>query len=92
MLLPAILVAIVAGLMLLVLVAGLSLNKRFGNSDQQLIGESACVETTLTPRGTVIVRGELWPARSIDGLVITAQHAVKVVGVDDLCLLVEGID
>ncbi len=88
----ALLVAIVTALLLLVLVAVLSLRKRFGNNDQQLIGESARVETTLSPHGTVIVGGELWRARSIDGLVITTQHAVKVVGVDDLCLLVEASD
>ncbi len=92
MLLIAILVTIVASLLLLVLVAGLSLRKRFGNNDQQVVGKSARVETTLSPDGTVIVGGELWPARSIDGLIITRQHAVKVVGVDDLCLLVEASD
>ncbi|MEP6718959.1 MAG: NfeD family protein [bacterium] len=92
MLLIAILVTIVASLLLLVLVAGLSLRKRFGNNDQQVVGKSARVETTLSPDGTVIVGGELWPARSIEGLIITRQHAVKVVGVDDLCLLVEASD
>lgn len=92
MILLAILVAIFAGLLLLVLVAGLWLRKRFANSNQQLVGESARVETALTPHGTVIVGGELWPARSIDRIAIAAQHAVKVVGVDDLCLLVEASD
>ncbi len=92
MLLIAIVAATVSSLLLLVLVAGLSLRKRFANNDQKLVGESARVERTLTPHGTVIVGGQLWPARSIDGLVITPQHAVTVVGVDDLCLLVAACD
>ena len=87
-----IVVAIASGLLLIALVAVLSLRKRFANLDLQLIGESARVETTLTPEGTVIVRGELWPARSTDGLVIASQHRVRIVGLDDHSLLVEVCD
>ena len=85
-------VAIVASLLLLGLVTVLSLRKRFSNPELQLVGTSAHVETTLSPDGTVIVGGELWPARSSDGLIITRQRAVKVVGVDDICLIVEACD
>jgi membrane-bound ClpP family serine protease len=92
MLLIAIQVAIIASLLLLVLVTVLSLRKRFRNNEQQLVGASAHVETTLSPDGIVIVGGELWPARSSDGLIITRQRAVKVVGVDALCLVVEACD
>jgi len=77
------------GLLLIALISFLSLRKRFANRDLRLIGEAARVETTLTPDGTVIIGGELWPARSIDGLVIASRRRVRVVSVDDLTLLVE---
>jgi membrane protein implicated in regulation of membrane protease activity len=92
MLTTAIAVVIIAGLLLIAVIAALSLRKRYANRDLQLIGESARVETALTPAGTVIVGGELWPARSIDGLVIASQHGVRVVGVDGLSLLVKVCD
>jgi membrane-bound ClpP family serine protease len=79
-------------LLLITLIGVLSLRKRFDNGDLPLIGESGRVETTLTPEGTVIVGGELWAARSTDGLVIASQRRVRVVGVDDLSLLVEACE
>lgn len=84
--------AAVTSLLLVVLVGLLSLRKRFGNRDLRLIGESARVETTLKPEGTVIVDGELWPARSNNGVVISSQHRVQVVGIDNLSLIVEVCD
>ncbi len=80
------------GLLLIALISFLSLRKRFANRDLRLIGEAARVETTLTPDGTVIIGGELWPARSIDGLVIASRRRVRVVSVNDLSLLVEVCD
>ena len=91
MLVTAILVAGALGFMLIGLVAALSLRKRLANRNLQLIGEAARVETTLTPDGTVIIGGELWPARSIDG-VITSQRRVRVIGVNNLVLLVDACD
>jgi len=82
----------VLGLLLIALISFLSLRKRFANRDLRLIGEAARVEKTLTPEGTVIIGGELWPARSIDGLVIASRTRVRVVSVDDLSLLVEVCD
>ena len=76
-------------LLLSMFVVALSLRKRFGNSDLQLIGESARVETSLAPNGSVIVNGELWPALSMNGEVIPAQSPVRIVAVWDLSLLVE---
>jgi len=78
--------------LLIALISFLSLRKRFANRDLRLIGEAARVETTLTPDGTVIIGGELWPARSIDGLVIASRRRVRVVSVEDLSLLVEVCD
>jgi membrane-bound ClpP family serine protease len=83
-------IIVVVSLLLAGLTAVLSLRKRFANRDLRLVGESARVETTLTPDGTVIVGGELWPAQSTDGEVIPAQCLVRIVGVQDLSLLVEA--
>jgi len=82
-------VAAIASLLLIVLVALLSLRKRFANGDVKLIGASARVETALTPDGTVIVSGELWQAQSTNGEFIPAQCLVRIIGVQDLSLLVE---
>ena len=82
----------VLGLLFIAFISLLSLRKRFANRDLRLIGAAARVETTLTPEGTVIVGGELWPARSIDGLVIATRRRVRVVSVDNLSLLVEVCD
>ncbi len=89
MLMTVTIAVFVLGLLLIALISFLSLRKRFANRDLRLIGEAARVETTLTPDGTVIIGGELWPARSIDGLVIASRRRVRVVSVDDLTLLVE---
>jgi len=86
----SLLIALVAmALLLSMFVVALSLRKRFANSDLQLIGESARVETSLAPNGSVIVNGELWPAQSTNGEVIPAQSPVRIVAVRDLSLLVE---
>ncbi len=78
-------------LLLAIVVATLSLRKRL-TDHLRLIGKLGRVETTLTPEGTVIVCGELWPARSRDGLAIVAQSRIRVVSVNDLSLLVEACD
>jgi membrane-bound ClpP family serine protease len=83
-------VAAIAGLLLGGLVVVLALRKRFANCDLQLIGACARVETPLTPDGTVIVGGELWPAQSTNGAVIPTQSTVRIVGIRDLSLLVEA--
>lgn len=86
----SLLIALVAmALLLSMFVSALSLRKRFANSDLQLIGKSARVETSLAPNGSVIVNGELWPAQSTSGEVIPAQSRVKIVAVQDLSLIVE---
>ncbi len=92
MLMTVTIAVFVLGLLLIALISFLSLRKRFANRDLRLIGEAARVETTLMPDGTVIIGGELWPARSIDGLVIASRRRVRVVSFDDLSLLVEVCD
>ncbi len=92
MLMTVTIAVFVLGVLLIALISLLSLRKRFANRDLRLIGEAARVETMLTPDGTVIIGGELWPARSIDGLVIASRRRVRVVSVNDLSLLVEVCD
>ncbi|HBB87578.1 MAG TPA: hypothetical protein DC047_08185 [Blastocatellia bacterium] len=83
-------IASIAGLLFIALVAGLWLLKNVRTRDLQLVGAAARVETTLTPEGTVIVNGELWLAQSTNGETIPAQSFVRIVGIQDLSLLVEA--
>ena len=87
-----ILFALILGIGLLLggLVVVLALRKRFTNRELQLIGGSARADTSLMPAGTVIADGELWLAQSANGEVIPAQSLVRIVGVQDLSLLVEA--
>jgi membrane-bound serine protease (ClpP class) len=72
-------------------VAVLWLHKRSANRNPSLIGGNGTVDTTLNPNGSVIIRGEIWRARSVDGRPIASRNAVRVVGSDDLLLLVESL-
>lgn len=60
--------------------------------DIHLIGEFARVDSALNPEGTVIVGGELWPAKSNDGTPIAVRARVRVVGFEDHLALVELCD
>jgi membrane-bound ClpP family serine protease len=71
------------------IVIALYVHKRAAAGDIKLIGEIAQVDTKLDPEGTVIVCGELWRARSKDGVRISAGTKVNVVGFDGLLALVE---
>lgn len=53
-----------------------------------MIGLQGSVIKTLSPIGTVIVEGEHWKAKSVDGQVIRSDESIEVVGVDRLTLLV----
>ena len=81
----------VAALATLVVV-GLYFHKKAGAGDIKLLGEIAEVDTKLDPEGTVIVCGELWRARSKDGVIISARARVRVVGFEDHFALVEACD
>jgi len=54
----------------------------------QLLGAAGIAHTDLDPDGAVLIKGELWKARSIDGTTIAAQQDVEVVRVEGLLLLV----
>ena len=81
----------VAALATLMVIA-LYLHKRAGAVDIKLIGELGQVDTKLDPEGTVIVRGELWRARSKDGTHISNRARVRVVGFEGHLALVEVFD
>jgi len=53
-----------------------------------MVGLQGSVIKTLSPIGTVIIEGEHWKAKSVDGKVIRTDESVQVVGVDRLTLLV----
>ena len=74
------------------LVVGLYLHKKAGAGDINLVGEVGAVDTKLEPEGTVIVCGELWRARSKDGVVISERARVRVVGFENHFALVEACD
>jgi len=54
-----------------------------------LIGAEGLAKTTLNPRGQVLVKGEVWSARSADNSTIPVGSKVKVVNVSGLMLIVE---
>ncbi|HEV7797676.1 MAG TPA: NfeD family protein [Pyrinomonadaceae bacterium] len=79
-------------LLALGVVVALYHHKNASARDINLIGEVARVDTGLNPEGTVIVGGELWPAKSNDGAPISSRARVRVVGFEDHLALVERCD
>ncbi len=79
--------ALVAGV-----IAALYHHKKTSAADIKLLGEIARVDKRLDPDGTVLVSGELWPAKSIDNAIIPSQSQVQVVGFQDHIALVRICD
>jgi membrane-bound ClpP family serine protease len=75
-------------LIALAIVIALYRHKKISRGEVRLIGELCQVNTNLTPDGTVIVQGELWQARSLDGTFIAPPSLVRIVGAQDYLLLV----
>ena len=75
-------------LAILFIVVAMSRHKKSATSEITLIGSRARVDSPLTPEGTVLVHGELWRARSVDGINIAAHTVVQVVGLNGHLLLV----
>ena len=67
-------------LALALFVVALWRHKRAASGDLDLLGAAASVETTLGPEGSVLIRGELWRARSSTGARLERGRAVRVVG------------
>jgi membrane-bound serine protease (ClpP class) len=71
----------VAFTFLLLLAVALSRHKKAGTRDLDLVGATGTAHGDLSPKGFVIVRGELWPAISATGKVHENGEKVLVVGV-----------
>lgn len=86
------LIAILASLatLSLLIVIALWRHKKAISAEIRLIGERAEVSTTLEPEGAVLVRGELWPARSGNGGVVPAGTQVRIVAIRGHLLVVEA--
>lgn len=83
--------ALIVGLLLMLIVLALSRHKKSGAGDVELLGAVALVETSLAPEGSVLVRGELWRARSRTGKDIERGSRVRIVGASQHLLEVEPI-
>jgi membrane-bound serine protease (ClpP class) len=72
-------------------IAGLSRHKKAAKGELDLVGTVALVETNLEPEGSVMVRGELWRARTRTGATVEGGRAVRVVGASRHLLEVEPV-
>jgi membrane-bound serine protease (ClpP class) len=59
---------------------------------EQYAGQIAVVHESLKPRGRVRFQGQLWFAESPSGEEVPAGRRVKIVGVEDLTLIVEPVE
>ena len=77
--------------LLFLAIVGVSLwkHKKSGMGRVQLLGATAYAQTELDPEGSVLIAGELWRARSVDGTSIAADEQVEVVQVQGHLLLVK---
>ena len=87
MTLALITVAILCASLLAAVVISSYIHKRYPVTTR-LLTQSGIANSPLTPQGSVLVNGELWLARSVDGNVIAAKRAVQIVGLDGHLLLV----
>jgi membrane-bound serine protease (ClpP class) len=85
-------IVICSGLSLVLLViVSASRHKKAATGELNLMGAIASVETTLEPEGSVLIRGELWLARSFDGTMIERGRRVRVTGASGHLLEVERV-
>lgn len=59
---------------------------------EQYIGQTAQVRHDLRPKGRVWFQGQMWFARTQSGQEIEAGKNARIVGLDDLTLIVEPLD
>ena len=83
--------ALAVGLVLALIVVALSRHKKGGVGDVDLLGAVALVQTSLAPEGSVLVRGELWRARTRTGAMVERGRAVRIVGASQHLLEVEPV-
>jgi membrane-bound serine protease (ClpP class) len=83
-----------AGLLLIaaaLYVIMLSRHHKAATGDLDLIGALASVETALEPEGAVLVRGELWRARTRNGAGVERGCRVRIIGASAHLLEVEPL-
>ena len=80
-----------AGLLAALVITALSRHKKAAVGDLDLVGAMASVATALEPEGAVLIRGELWRARSRTGATVELGQAVRVVGASQYLLEVEPV-
>jgi membrane-bound serine protease (ClpP class) len=91
---PFVVAALIVGLLLVaaaVYLALLSRHRKAATGELNLIGAVAAVETALEPEGAVLVRGELWRARTSAGPTIERGCRVRIVGASGHLLEVEPL-
>jgi membrane-bound serine protease (ClpP class) len=81
----------IVGLVLALIVVAMSRHKKSGMGDFDLLGSVALVQTNLAPEGSVMVRGELWRARSRTGALVEQGQEVRIVGASQYLLEVEPV-
>jgi membrane-bound serine protease (ClpP class) len=81
----------IVGLVLALVVVAMSRHKKSGTGDFDLLGALGLVQTNLAPEGSVLVRGELWRARSRTGALVEQGRAVRIVGASQYLLEVEPV-
>ena len=84
-------VALAFGLGLALIIAAVSRHKKGGTGELDLLGATGLVQTSLGPEGSVLVRGELWRARTRTGAVIERGREVRVIGASQHLLEVEPV-
>ena len=77
---------VLLGIAVLGITLGSHLHKK--HPSNPLPHSEGIVDTPLSPNGSVLIEGDLWMARSADGLGIPTRAQVMVVGFEDHLLLV----
>lgn len=88
----AILIFIVCtGLLAALFIAALSRHKKAATGELHLIGARAVVEKALSPEGSILVGGEMWPARTRAGETLKTGSIVVIVGATGHLLEVKAV-
>ena len=91
-LLITLMVVVALGVGVLLFVVALSRHRKASGNELRLIGEIGSVAEALQPEGSVMVHGELWPARSRNGRTVArGRRNIRVVGAKAHLLEVEEI-
>ena len=77
------------GCVLAIVAAARSRHKKAGTGQLRVMGATGFVNTKLNPEGTILVDGELWRARSQNGMLIDHRNQVIVTEMHGHFLLVE---